>query len=201
MSDTTAYNIGAVILAAGKATRMGEQKLLMALGDDTLLGRVIECVNSAAIFSEIVVVYSNEAVKALAEQKRLKTVINEQPERGLSSSLKLGIGELSGEIEAFMFFSGDQPFINDAIVMRLVQAYLADKNHIIVPSYSGSRGMPTIFPAKWKNDLMQLEGDAGGRTIIKSHPEEVKTVEIEQLAAGFDIDTKEDYEKALKFKI
>ena len=65
---------------------------------------------------------------------------------------------------------------------------------IIIPVYNGARGNPVIFPAALKSDLLNLEGDCGGRIIAERMENIVKLVPIESDLEGADIDTREEYE-------
>ena len=95
--------------------------------------------------------------------------------------------------EGIMFFVGDQPFLNEVTVRKLNDAYTEGKGSIIVPVYGADRGNPVIFSSKWMKELMMLEGDVGGRVIIRQNSSEVWEVPITDTEIGRDIDTKEEY--------
>ena len=95
--------------------------------------------------------------------------------------------------EGIMFFVGDQPFLNVVTVRKLNDAYTEGKGSIIVPVYGADRGNPVIFSSKWMKELMMLEGDVGGRVIIRQNSREVWEVPITDTEIGRDIDTKEEY--------
>jgi CTP:molybdopterin cytidylyltransferase MocA len=95
--------------------------------------------------------------------------------------------------EGIMFFVGDQPFLNEVTVRKLNDAYTEGKGSIIVPVYGADRGNPVIFSSKWMKELMMLEGDVGGRVIIRQNSREVWEVPITDTEIGRDIDTKEEY--------
>jgi CTP:molybdopterin cytidylyltransferase MocA len=95
--------------------------------------------------------------------------------------------------EGTMLFVGDQPFLNEVTVRKLNDAYTEGKGSIIVPVYGADRGNPVIFSSKWMKELMMLEGDVGGRVIIRQNSREVWEVPITDTEIGRDIDTKEEY--------
>jgi len=95
--------------------------------------------------------------------------------------------------EGIMFFVGDQPFLNEVTVRKLNAAYTEGKGSIIVPVYGADRGNPVIFSSKWMKELRMLEGDVGGRVIIRQNSSEVWEVPITDTEIGRDIDTKEEY--------
>ncbi len=95
--------------------------------------------------------------------------------------------------EGIMFFVGDQPFLNGDTIRKLVDAFTEEKGSIIVPVYGADRGNPVIFSTKWMKELQKLEGDVGGRVIIRQNSSEVWEVPITDREIGRDIDTKEEY--------
>lgn len=191
----------AIILAAGSAKRMGTQKLLLPFGNSTILECVMRLVKDSALFHEIIVVYRESVVRDAAEKLGLLAVLNVHSHLGLSTSVKEGILNSPDNSDAYMFFSGDQPLITVELLEKLNKVHKKRENCIIVPLYNGKKGLPTIFPAGFKEALLSVEGDSGGRSIIDTNRENVVFVETGQEAAGVDIDTPEDYEKALQIEI
>ncbi len=176
---------------------MGRQKLLMELDGIRILERVLLEVAGCKCFEELILVYSDEEILKMAAGYGFNAVKNEHPEEGLSSSIKLGIEAASKDAGAYMFFMGDQPFINHDIIKRILEEYKSSGRSIIVPVYNGNNGMPTVFSSAWKHELLELTGDTGGRVIIKKFPQEVCFIELMDELAGMDIDTEAAYQKAL----
>lgn len=181
----------AIILAAGFSRRFGKEKLLMDMDGKPIISHVMDLVLGMC-FKETILVYRNEEIKKAAGDRNIKYVYNSVPEEGISSSIKCGLRS-SGPADAYIFFTGDQPFIDADTVEQLLAAYYEGKGSIIVPRYGGHNGNPVIFASVWKEQLESLSGDVGGRTIIRNNPDEVCFVEISNLKAGMDIDTMEDY--------
>jgi molybdenum cofactor cytidylyltransferase len=78
----------------------------------------------------------------------------------------------------------------------LIKSFSPGKGEIIVPYFKDKRGNPVLFDICWKDKLMAVTGDVGGRVLIKAHPEKVKRVNISDKAILFDIDQEKDYLKA-----
>ncbi len=93
-----------------------------------------------------------------------------------------------------MFLTGDQPRIDAAAINVLINAWQTHKENIIIPVYGGRRGSPVVFPARFREQLLALEGDTGGRAVIEQAPEMVHCVDMPDADAGIDIDTPEEYE-------
>ena len=181
----------AIILAAGFSRRFGREKLMMHLHGKPIAAHVIDAVLGAG-FIETILVYRNEEISRLAEGKNIKCVYNPDSADGMSSSVKCGVRN-SSPTDAFIFFAGDQPYIDCDTINQLITAFKTGKGTIVVPDYGGRKGSPVIFSSEWKPQLEKLTGDAGGRSVILANPEKVYPVSISNLKAGMDIDTWEDY--------
>jgi len=181
----------AIILAAGFSSRFGRDKLLTEINNRPMIANVVDLVADMN-FDETILVFQDEKVRECAHAKDLKCVYNAASAEGISSSIRCGLRNSSGT-DAFIFFMGDQPFLDKETVNKLLSAFYHRKGSIIVPEYCGKRGNPVIFSAAWKDALEGLSGDAGGRSIIYSNPEQVYFVDISNQRAGMDIDTPEAY--------
>ena len=95
--------------------------------------------------------------------------------------------------EQYMFLVGDQPYLNSPTINKLVHVFKKEKPLIVAPLYKGQRGNPVIFSSKLKRDLLKIEGDHGGSTIIEKMMNRVRFVAIEKSIVGIDIDTEEAY--------
>ena len=192
----------AVILAAGLSKRFGGKKLLEPIDGKAMVLHVTDLV-AAMDFEQRSFVYSDEEVlKTIKDHSieacRYQFLYNEQAEQGLSTSIRLALNNLPDNLSENMatgiiFFVADQPFVDEATISRLREAYDHKKGSIIVPLYGENRGNPVIFSMKWTEQLKKLEGDVGGRTVVRENPKEVWEVPITDNRIGRDIDTKEEY--------
>jgi molybdenum cofactor cytidylyltransferase len=181
----------AVIMAAGFSKRFGRQKLLMKIGGKPILLHVIEAVEKSG-FEEIILVCRHKAVEKLIIGKNIKVAHNNDAVLGISSSVKCGVRSAS-PADAYIFFTGDQPFIDVDTILKLKATFNEKKGSIIVPRFNGVAGNPVIFSAKWADSLKMLSGDTGGRSIIAANANDVYYVDLESSVAGTDIDTRDDY--------
>ena len=187
--------ISIVVFAAGEGIRMGAEKLMLEIDGISILDRVLNTVMSLES-TEVILVYSADRVRELAEKHKIEILIkNPEPERGMSSSLKLAIEKASTDSDAFMFFMGDQPFISKKTIGKLIGKWLEDTSRIIVPCFAGKKGNPVIFPSSFRKQLMEVTGDKGGREIINLNFDKIYFLEIEESIEGQDIDDPETYEK------
>ncbi len=185
--------ISGIIMASGFSSRMGQNKLLMEIGGESILERVIKACKDS-LLDEIILVYRQDEIKKLGEKFGLITVYNSDAEKGQSSAVIHGV-KSSRNGNGFMFFVGDQPYLDSGVINNLIQEYKKSQNMIVAPYYNHKLGMPIIFPPIFKDALLKVEGDKGGRQIIKDYPDLVKKIFYKDELKGIDIDTFEDYTK------
>ena len=196
--------ISIVVFAAGEGIRMGVEKLMLEIDGNSILDRVLNTIEllesvettKSLVTTETILVYSADRVRELAEKHKIDILIkNSEPEKGMSSSLKLAVGKTSPDSDAFMFFMGDQPFISKKTIEKLIGKWLEDNSRIVVPCFAGKKGNPVIFPSNFRKQLMEVTGDKGGREIINLNFNKINFVEIEESFEGYDIDDPATYEK------
>ena len=186
-----------IILAAGEGKRMGKVKLTLPLGDKKLIEWVLQAVKLAPLDKYFLVVRpeDKEMIK-IGKKWGAEIVLNYEYKSGMSSSIKKALHQISPEeLEGFFVILGDQPLINPSLLFKMLRAFTLDKKEIVVPFYKEKQGNPVFFDGYWKDELMKLSGDVGGRALIKAHPERIKRFKISYEFILLDIDREEDYEK------
>lgn len=185
-----------IILASGYSTRMGKNKLMMKINNEEIIKHVVKEVKKSNI-DNIILVAREEDVLDIGKALEIKVLENREAHLGQSTSIKIGLKHCK-ENENYMFFCGDQPFIDFKSINKLIETSDKYNDNIIIPRVNGKTGSPVIFPKRYKKELSLLTGDIGGREIIRTNKENVIYVEIENLLFLEDIDTKEDYVKLSK---
>ena len=186
--------ITAIVMASGFSKRMGLNKLLMKYNDKFLIEHTLEKITQCD-FAEKIIVTQYEEIEKLTDN--FKVVINENAHKGQSESIKLGV-KSSEKCDGYMFFVADQPLINQKDIEKLIRVFRENKDFIVIPKYKEKRGNPVIYPSLYKEEILRLEGDKGGKSIIKSS-NKIKYVEVEEDTL-FDIDNKDDFNKLLMRK-
>ena len=193
--------VHAIYLAAGFSRRFGANKLLTLLEDKPmylhLLERLKKLQQEKKLQSLTVVTQYEEILDALQKQG-IQAVKNEQSILGISSSLKLGLKTVlytwkqntkSQEKEHYyMFFVADQPFLKKQTIEEFLTAFLRTKQGIGCVSHEGKHGNPVIFHEKYLQELLELEGDKGGKRVLNRHLEDVFVFEVEEEKELMDID-------------
>jgi molybdenum cofactor cytidylyltransferase len=191
--------VAAIILAAGKSTRMGEAKQVLGLGESTVLGQTIENVRRSAVEEMVLVLGSSaEAIRRRlpsSSLEGLKVVINPAYEQGMASSLRAGLSALDPKVDAALIVLADQPFVRPQTLDQLAKEHHLTKAQIVIPTYQGVRGNPVLLDRSIFPEVMALEGDVGCRAIFGSHQEETLNLELEDEGVLLDIDNHEDYER------
>jgi molybdenum cofactor cytidylyltransferase len=77
----------------------------------------------------------------------------------------------------------------------MLKAFTPGKREIVVPFYKDKQGNPVLFDNYWRDELLELSGDVGGRVLIKAHPERIKRVKVSDESIFLDIDREKDYGK------
>lgn len=183
--------ITAIIMAAGLSTRMGENKLLLKYKNKPIVGYIFKCVKEMN-FGQVIVVSQYNEVKNLANEYGFDYVHNQNANIGQSESIKLGIIN-SIKSDGYMFFVGDQPFVDVEYLEKMIKIFNENKEYIIIPRYKNKTGNPVIFPYNKKNELLNLNNDEKGKKII-TKTSNIKYIDVSENML-FDIDTKEDYKK------
>ena len=185
-------NVAAIILAAGRSTRMGgPNKLLAELGGKTLVRIVTEQALVSKAQGVIVVTgHQAEQVEKALQGLKVKFVRNPDFAEGLASSVKAGVAAVADHADGAVICLGDMPLISAHLIDRLIEAFAPDRGNLIaVPVSDGRRGNPVLWSRRFFNELMALDGDIGARHLIARHSEAVAEVAVEGHGAFLDIDT------------
>lgn len=188
--------VSCVFLAAGSGTRFGGGKLLADFRGEALYTRALRLMDAVG-FDRSAVVSGCEEILAAAARRGFLAVQNNEPERGISLSVRLGL-EAVKPCSAVLFLVGDQPLLTAESVRRILAAGAEQPEKIIVPrSADGRDGSPCLFPGAFFPELAALEGDRGGRRVIRAHPEAVFAVELPG-SELIDTDTREALQRLSK---
>jgi molybdenum cofactor cytidylyltransferase len=186
--------IAAVVLAAGRSSRMGgPNKLLAEIGGKPLVRMVVDAVLASRARPVVVVSgHQRDKVEAALAGLPVKFVHNPHFADGLGTSLKAGIAALPAEADGAIVCLGDMPQVDAALIDRLIGAFDPDHGALVVlPTIDGKRGNPVVWSRRFFPDLMAVEGDVGARYLIGRYTEAVAEVPLTGTAALTDVDTPE----------
>lgn len=184
--------ISAILLASGYSHRLQRDKLSAEFNGQPLIQYVMQSID-ANFFSQKLLISRDYGFSSLAETYGFETILNTRANQGQSASIHLGVSH-SAANSSFMFFVGDQPLLSSDIVNTLLEQHILHPNRIILPRAAGNNKNPVIFPSDFRDSLLAITGDTGGREIIRRHPERVLTIPFKDPMPFHDIDTLEDYD-------
>jgi molybdenum cofactor cytidylyltransferase len=194
--------ITAIVPAAGLSSRMGRNKLLMRFGEKSLIEHAVDTLMASDV-TEIVVVLGHEAneVRSRIEGKQVHFVENPDYRKGLSTSVRAGLGAVPKGADAIMIYLADQPLLEPDEINRLIQAFTDAKRagkSIVVPFFGDRRGNPVILDASYRATVLDIVGDVGCRRVIKRNPDQVFAIQMETDHVVRDVDTPEDFAISLR---
>ena len=187
-----AANVSAVVLAAGRSTRMGPvNKLLATLDGRAMVRAVVDELEGASV-RPIVVVTGHEAdrVEEALLDADVRLVHNSEYRTGLSASIRAGLAALPESTQAAVICLGDMPLIRSKHVDKLVAAFdPLEGREICVPVFEGKRGNPVLFARRFFAEITAVRGDVGARHLIGEYEEFVCEVAMDDRAVLVDVDS------------
>jgi molybdenum cofactor cytidylyltransferase len=187
-----APRIAAVVLAAGRSTRMGSNKLLAEWRGKPLLRSTVEAALKSGAKPVIVVTgHENTKVEAALQGLDVRFVHNPDYAEGLSTSVKSGLRAVPATLDGTLLLLGDMPEITPALLDRMIAAFSpADGRAICVAVHGHTRGNPVLWGKTFFSEIDDLKGDAGAKHLIAAHEDLVCEIEADA-AVLRDIDTPE----------
>ena len=197
------HNIAALVLAAGRSTRMGAiNKLIAEIGGKPLVRIAAEQALASRAKPVIVVTgHERERVEAALAGLPVRFVHNPEYADGLATSLKTGIAAVPADADGVVVCLGDMPQVDAGLIDRLIAAFDPERGAlVVVPTIDGRRGNPVVWSRRFFPDLMGISGDFGARHLIGSYAEAVVEIPVAGEAALTDVDTPESF-SAVKAEI
>jgi molybdenum cofactor cytidylyltransferase len=191
-------SLHAIVLAAGRSSRMGESNKLMAAFDGKPLARRTTERVVAAGLDGVVAIVGHQAgrLRDILAGLDVKVVENPDYATGLASSLKAGLQAVRDKADGIMVVLADMPEVTSEAFGRLAAAFRESRGQAIVrATHGGKRGNPVILPRSLFGQIEALEGDTGARQIMETSELRIIDVELGS-AASLDVDTPEAMERA-----
>ncbi|GEP45059.1 nucleotidyltransferase family protein [Brevifollis gellanilyticus] len=182
--------IGGIILAAGGSTRLGEPKQLLTSNGETLVHAAVRAAQDGGCDIVCVVTgHEREAVENAVADLHPLLVHNENWQRGMGRSLRLGLNAIHSA-SAVVVLACDQPAVNRDVIRGLVEQQAQTGSAIVASSYAGTLGIPALFDQSCFAELQALPDDRGAKAVIKADAGRVTTYSFED--GVLDLDTLED---------
>lgn len=176
-----------IVLAAGRSTRFGGDKLLHALPDGTPMTLASAAALRAVLPRTLAVVGThNPALTALFAAHGIETTIAEDADSGMGASLAAGIAA-TADAGGWLVALGDMPYIQRDTVARVADALRAGAR-LAAPAHQGKRGHPVGFSARFREELLALRGDEGARSILLRHAADLVWLDCGDPGVLVDVD-------------
>lgn len=194
--------IAAVILAAGESSRMGRPKALLPFRGTTFIEAIVGAFRQSRV-GEIVVVlgHNAEEMKRRIEHLPVTIVINREYKKGQLSSLQAALRHLTvapHALDGILVHLVDHPYLNAALVDRMIESFYSMNKLIILPRYQTRRGHPVIFSASLFQELLEAPLDQGAKAVVNAHRADTLELQTDDAGIAIDIDTPEEYHEHVK---
>ena len=191
MAECSALRAGCLVMAAGNASRFGENKLTARFDGQSLFSLALAAIPEG-LFARVTVVSQYPALLEEAARAGFDTILNDRPEDGISRTIRLGTQAMA-DCDGILYMVADQPLLRAGTVRRVAEAWQEHPECIAAAAHNGNRGNPCLFPARFFPELCALEADRGGSSVIRRHENVLLLVEAGEREL-FDCDTKQALE-------
>jgi len=193
-----AETIVAVILAAGRSSRMGDFKPLLPFGGRSLIAQVAAAFREARVAQiHVVAGFRAEALAPELARLGLIEIRNDAFDRGMFSSVQAAVAALPASAAACLLAPVDAPLLRVSTIERIVAAAAKSDAAVIYPNYRGVRGHPPLIRRALFAEILAGEGVGGLQALLARHQHAALDVDVFDIGCLVDIDTPEDYRRCL----
>jgi molybdenum cofactor cytidylyltransferase len=188
--------VAGIVLAAGSASRMGRNKLLLDLGGEPLVRRAVRAAIEADL-DPVLVVVGHQATRVQAALAGLACTVVPNPDhgRGMNTSLSAGVAAVPASCAAVVVLLGDMPLVGADLIRRVVARWRETGAPLVASRYGEAQAPPTLYERALLAELSGGVGDGRGREVVRRHRERAAFV-AQPEAALADVDVPEDLERA-----
>lgn len=192
---------GAIILAAGSSSRMGQSKQMLDIAGQPLLRKTAIAVVEAGMAHAVVVLGSNDAEhRSILEGLNVETIYNASWVKGMGTSIRTGVEALTKypAISSILILVCDQPLLTSETILKITAKFNSSRKPIVASSYRGVPGVPVLFDRTYFDRLKQLPDDQGAKKLILQNRNDIELVSFP--GGEIDLDTMADYDAFRKGK-
>jgi molybdenum cofactor cytidylyltransferase len=189
----------AIILAAGRSSRMGAFKPLLPIGGQTVIERSISIFKKSGIETIFVVTgYRATEISRAVQSSDVRIVENREYQSGMFSSVKAGVRNLNTEKTAAFFITPvDVCLVRPLTVQLLMQAFEKNSEKIVHPCFDSKRGHPPLIPISFAPVILENKSDAGLETILAKSEYPAVDVHVPDRHILLNMNSPQDYEDVL----
>jgi len=184
--------VAAILLAAGRSTRMGAFKPLLPFGNKTVIECCIDYLRDGGV-QEIVVVLGHRADDIRQRVSgTVKFALNPDPDSAMGASIAAGVRALPETAQATLIALVDHPAVPPAVVSKLLDSWKRGAR-LIIPTWQGRGGHPVLVDLGFKAELLDLPESGGLRALFDAHRNELARIPVDSPFIARDMDTWDDY--------
>jgi len=181
----------AILLAAGRSSRMGAFKPLLPFGNKTVIECCIDSLREGGV-ETIVVVLGHRADDLRKKLTGVNFALNPDPDSEMGASIATGVRELSVDAEATLIALADHPAVHATVVTTVIETWTHGAR-IVIPTWQGRGGHPVLIDLSFRPELLNLSESGGLRAFFEAHRESVRRVPVNSPFIARDMDTWDDY--------
>jgi molybdenum cofactor cytidylyltransferase len=187
-----------IILAAGYSSRMGVFKALLPLGEETIADRIISLCLQNSLDTYLVTGWKGNELKSGIKHSNVIFVENPDYNKGMFSSVKMGVSHLKTGYQGFIIWPVDIPLISDATIKTILAAAALHPQKIIYPVFKKRRGHPPYIPTGIIPEILKQSCNIRLKDILEVHSKDALEIKVADQNILLDIDSPEDYQQALR---
>ena len=187
-------HVAAILLAAGRSSRMGAFKPLLPFGHKTVIECCVDHLHEAGIAEVVVVIgQRGEEVRRQLEHQQIRFAINSDSNSEMGVSIARGIEQVAESVKAVLIALVDQPAVLPETISFLIDEWRRTGARLVQPQHQGHGGHPVLIELVYREELLHLDPELGLRGLFNRHPDEVQRVPVDSPFVARDMDTWEDY--------
>jgi molybdenum cofactor cytidylyltransferase len=185
---------GALILAAGRSSRMGEFKPLLEIDGISLLDHALALFRNTGVEEIVTVIgYRSETLIPIIERAASRYVVNDNYQYGMFSSIQKGVAELKDKCDVFFLLPVDIPCVRTDTVRQLLEQYYKNSSALVCyPQFDSRRGHPPLIAGSLIDHIISYAGEGGMRGLLRRYEDQAITVPVTDPFLLLDVDTKQD---------
>ncbi|MCA8938181.1 MAG: nucleotidyltransferase family protein [Planctomycetes bacterium] len=193
--------LGALVIAAGDSKRMGEPKQLLSFGSKTLLDLAISAVTLPEFDRIALVLGANaELVREKHWLDECEIFVNDDWSKGMITSIQAGLRPLAASCDWVLVHLCDYALVERETIARLLLRALAPtqpQTQVVTPIWQGQSGHPIVLGRETFKPILDLNPELGLDAVVAAFSVQRERVEVRDPCVCLDIDTPEDYQRAL----